>query len=80
MFVFCLLGIDPTADIHKKYIDQFCEDFETKMKDMITESIAEHKAAETENLVYMEVIQHTLFCKKKVEVVYGRQSTLKVHV
>ena len=73
-----LLGIDPTVDMHKKYIDELCQDFESKMKNMITESIAEHKAAETENLLYVEVMQHTLFCKKKVEVVYGRKSTLKV--
>ena len=66
--------------MHKKYIDQLCEDFESKMKDMITESIAEHKVAETDNLLYVEVVQHTLFCKKKIEVVYGRKSTLKVLV
>jgi len=45
---------------------------------MITESIAEHKTAETDNFLYAEVVQHTLFCKKKIEVVYGREPTLEV--
>jgi len=74
----CVSGIDPTVDMHKKYIDRLCEDFENKMKEMISKSIEEHKVAETENVLYVEVVQHTMFCKKKVEVVYGRKSTLKV--
>lgn len=64
--------------MHKKYLDQFCGDFKNKMQDMIMASIAEHKVAETDNLLYIEVVQHTLFCKKKIQVVYGRKSTLKV--
>ncbi|KAJ7389992.1 hypothetical protein OS493_028047 [Desmophyllum pertusum] len=70
-------GIDPSIDMHKKYLDQFCNDFKNKMQDMIMASIAEHKVAETDNLLYIEVVQHTLFCKKKIQVVYGRKSTLK---
>ena len=64
--------------MHKEYLDQFCNDFEKKLKEMITESIAEHKVAETDNLLYTEVVQHTLFCKRRLRVVYGRKSTLKV--
>lgn len=45
---------------------------------MIEESIVEHKVAETDNLLYTEVVQHTLFCKRRVQVVYGRKQTLKV--
>ena len=73
-----LLGIDPSFDMHKKYLEQLCQDFESKMKDMITESIAEHKAAETESVVYVEVAQHMLFCKRKIAAVCRRESTLKV--
>ena len=62
--------------MHKEYLDQFCNDFEKKLKEMITESIAEHKVAD--NLLYTEVVQHTLFCKRRLRVVYGRKSTLKV--
>ena len=72
------LGIDPSFDMHKKYLEQLCQDFESKVKDMITESIAEHKAAETENVVYVEVAQHMLFCKRKIAAVCRRESTLKV--
>ena len=72
------LGIDPSVGAHKNYLDQLCEDFENKLKDMITKSIAEHKTAETDNFLYAEVVQHTLFCKKKIEVVYGREPTLEV--
>jgi len=64
--------------MHKDYLDQFCKDFEKKLKDMITESIAEHKVAETDHSLYTEVVQHTLFCKRRLPVVYGRKSTLKV--
>ena len=64
--------------MHKKYLEQLCQDFESKVKDMITESIAEHKAAETENVVYVEVAQHMLFCKRKIAAVCRRESTLKV--
>ena len=76
----CLFqGIDPSVNkMHKEYLDQFCKDFENKLKDMITESIEEHKVAETDNLLYTEVVQHTLFCKRRLRVVYGRKSTLKV--
>ncbi|XP_022797421.1 NACHT domain- and WD repeat-containing protein 1-like isoform X3 [Stylophora pistillata] len=70
-------GIDPSLDEHKKYLDQFCKDFEDKIKDMISEGISEHKVAETDNLLYSEVVQHTLFCKRKLEVVYGRKSTVE---
>ena len=73
-----LLGIDPSFDMHKKYLEQLCQDFESKVKNMITESIAEHKAAETENVVYVEVAQHMLFCKRKIAAVCRRESTLKV--
>ena len=72
------LGIDPSLGTHRNYLEQLCEDFENKLKDMITESITEHKTAETDNFLYSEVVQHTLFCKKKVEVVYGREPTLEV--
>lgn len=64
--------------MHKHYLSQFCEEFGNKLKDMITDSIAEHKVAETDNVLYSEVVQHTLFCKKKIKVVYRRESTLKV--
>lgn len=70
-------GIDPSVEGHKSYIDQLCRDFENKMKEMITASIAEHKGAETETFLYVEVVQHTLFCKKKAGFVYGRKSTLQ---
>ena len=77
--LFLFQGIDPSVnEMHKEYLDQFCKDFENKLKDMITESIAEHKVAETDNLLYTEVVQHTLFCKRRLQVVYGRKSTLKV--
>ena len=75
---FLFSGIDPSVDMHKNYLNQLCEDFENKLRDLITEGIAEHKVAETDNFLYVEVVQHTLFCKKKIEVVYGRESTLKV--
>ena len=72
-------GIDPSVnEMHKEYLVQFCKDFENKLKDMITESIAEHKLAETDNLLYTEVVQHALFCKSRLRVVFGRKSTLKV--
>ena len=77
-FLTLFLGIDPSVGTHKNYLDQLCEDFENKLKDMITESITEHKTAETDNVLYAEVVQHTLFCKKKIEVVYGREPTLEV--
>ena len=66
--------------MHKIYLDQFCKEFENKLKDMITEGIAENKVAETVSLLYSEVVQHTLFCKRKLQVVYGRKSTLKVKI
>ena len=66
--------------MHRNYLDQFCKDFENKIKEMIVESIAEQKVAETDNLLYTEVVQHALFCKRKVQVVYGRKSTVKVMV
>lgn len=72
-------GIDPSVnEMHKEYLAQFCNDFEKKLKDMITESITEHKVAEIDKLLYTEVVQHTLFCKRRLCVVYGRKSTLKV--
>lgn len=78
--LFSFQGIDPSVNkMQKEYLDQFCKDFEKKLKDMITESIAEHKVAETDNLLYTEVVQHTLFCKRRLRVVYGRRSTLKVN-
>ena len=77
--MFLFQGIDPAVNtMHRNYLHQFCKDFESKLKDMIEESIAEHKVAETDNLLYTEVVQHTLFCKRKVQVVYGRKQTLKV--
>ena len=45
---------------------------------MISAGISEHKEAEKDNLLYSEVVQHTLFCKRKLQVVYGRKSTVGV--
>ena len=45
---------------------------------MISECIAEYKSAQINNSLYEEVVQHTLFCQKKVEVFHGRKETLKV--
>ena len=47
---------------------------------MITESIADHKGAATDNFLYVEVVQHTLFCKKRVDLLFGRKQTLKVQL
>ena len=36
------------------------EDFENKLKDMITESVTEHKTAETVNFLHVKVVEHKL--------------------
>ena len=48
------LGINPSYGMYKN------EDFENKLKDMITESVTEHKTAETDNFLHVKVVEHTL--------------------
>ena len=73
-----LAGIDPRVQEHKNYLDQFCSDFLQRLQGMIGDSIKEFKSAHINNPLYEEVVQHTLFCQKKVEAFHGRKRTLKV--
>ncbi|XP_077984832.1 NACHT domain- and WD repeat-containing protein 1-like [Glandiceps talaboti] len=71
-------GIDPRSVAeHEQYINQLCQDFETKMKERISDGMAGRVQSAITDPLYEEISQHVTFCQDKCEAFQGRENVLK---
>eukprot|EP00111_Clytia_hemisphaerica_P016128 TCONS_00047711-protein len=70
-------GVNPeTSDVHKKYIEQLCDDFYRILVVMIDNGIKERKAADIDDELVKEICQHSSMCKEKSRIFQGRQDII----
>ncbi|XP_061197445.1 NACHT and WD repeat domain-containing protein 2-like [Saccostrea echinata] len=66
-------GINSSNPDHKKYLSKMTSDFTTRMCSMIQEAIEERRKSEKGDSLIQEIINHTSFCKTKLENFHGRE-------
>uniref|UniRef100_A0ABM0GQ48 Leucine-rich repeat and WD repeat-containing protein KIAA1239-like n=1 Tax=Saccoglossus kowalevskii TaxID=10224 RepID=A0ABM0GQ48_SACKO len=72
-------GFDPVAvNDHRKYIQQFCSDFEHQMQELVVQAISERVHFDSLDPLYEDIIQHVSFCQNKCEAFQGREDTLSI--
>ncbi|XP_062592194.1 NACHT and WD repeat domain-containing protein 2-like [Saccostrea cucullata] len=66
-------GINSSHLDHKEYLIKMTSDFTTRMCSMIQEAIEERRKSEKADSLIQEIINHTSFCKTKLENFHGRE-------
>lgn len=66
-------GIDANDPGHKNYLSKMTSDFTNRMITMIHDAVEERRRSETGDNLTHEVVNHTIFCKNKLENFYGRE-------
>ena len=62
---------------HMRYIDQFCEDFQSTLKKMITDGITKRKNTEVTEALHLECVQHVQFAQERCKLFRGRKIILE---
>lgn len=71
-------GIDANDPGHKNYLSKMTSDFTNRMITMIHDAVEERRRTETGDNLTHEVVNHTIFCKNKLENFYGREKAQEV--
>lgn len=71
-------GIDANDPGHKNYLSKMTSDFTNRMITMIHDAVEERRRSETGDILTHEVVNHTVFCKTKLENFYGREKAQEV--
>ena len=71
-------GIDPkSSDEHAQYIERMCGEFESLLKELISEAIRMRNETDVSDSLYEETVQHLSFCQSKCGTFYGRGDILE---
>ena len=72
-------AIDPVScSQHKTYIDKLCENFESTLKEKISNGINKRSRTLGESSLVEEISQHAVFCQTKIKMFHGRQNLMDV--
>ena len=72
--------MNPDNSEHRQYLDQLCEDFETKLVDLIQRAAMKASREEHSEAFYREAMQHSAFRMAKCKSFTGRESVLDVSI